>query len=625
MTDGGSPLRRVRFDLEVRDDESVPGAIARAVAENHLVKIGVVLREAGHGRYAGATQLADAATLGRIAHVIRCDPRSLVSQAGRRLVEPGDRRLQHFVDFGGLVVPSGHLELKRRRIAPGALLASGHHRRDWMLSVLPYSAETLERLVDECPVCCAALGWTRSVGIDRCEHCLEVVPPSTLPPLPAELADDYRLFASLVSLRPAGREDAIEALAPRLRAMTAGALARLAMRCGLDCGDDEGRRAWQTRAGRMAPERLARTACRGIGLLRSWPEGVVAWAQERVDGAADEGACRRDLNRRIRRIAWGDSGFGDQRELVHEAFPAFESPRAGAGGGARLYTGHEASRILPGFATHAAELRRLGLVTGRSDGTRGIMGSFLYDSISIDAAAERWRDSVPVTTIAGRLGLPLYAVEQMFDAGLLTRHDDPILAIMMRRPQAVASVFEGLVRRLTRRASRRTVPPETLPLWHESRRIGGAPKSWSDIIGALLDGRVRFWLDGDVNTRHLLVTKGSLDAFIGRSSPATPVDARNHSADMSTSDAAELLNIIPSHVVRLASSGVLTRMAGLRAMTVPRSEVERLARRHVSAAELARRARTSAEAVNDRLKAAGFVELHGLWDRAAALDALFLT
>ncbi|GAA3710536.1 hypothetical protein GCM10022268_19520 [Sphingomonas cynarae] len=615
------PRRHLRFALDLRDDESVPGAIARAVAEHHLVRIGAVLKGSGHGRYAGATQLADATTLRRIAQVIRCDPQHLVTQAGRRLVEPGDRRLQHFVDFDGLVVPSGHLELKRRRIAPGALLASPHHRQDWMLNVLPYSTETLERLVDECPACGVALGWTRSVGIGRCEHCLATVPPSPLPSLPAELAADYRLFASLVSLRSAGRAAAVEALAPRLRDMTSGGLARFAMRLGLDCGEDEGRRAWQTRAGHMSPERLARTVCRGIGLLRTWPEGIVEWAQERVDHARDESACRRDLNRRIRRIAWGDSGFEDQRELVHEAFPAFASPRARADLGGRLYTGREADRILPGFATHAPEIRRLGLVTSRSDGARGTMESFIYHSAPIDAAGASWRDATPVTTIIARLGLPLYAVEQMIGSGLLGLHDDPILAVVMRRRQAVASIFDDLLARLRRRARRRAPPSSTLPIGWESRRIGGGPKPWSEIFHGLLDGRIPFWLDGEPDAEHFFVERNGLDAFIDR---PPPVHSENRplSPAMSTGDAAELLNVVPNHVVRLASAGVLTRTVGLRAMTIARDEVERLARHHVSPAELARRARTSAEAVNDRLRIAGFTSFHGLWDRTAALDAL---
>lgn len=54
----------------------------------------------------------------------------------------------------------------------------------------------------------------------------------------------------------------------------------------------------------------------------------------------------------------------------------------------------------------------------------------------------------------------------------------------------------------------------------------------------------------------------------------------------------------------------------------PRIGIERLAAELVSAAELARRARTSAEHVNDRLRSAGFVDVHGLWSRREVLDVL---
>ncbi|GAA3262550.1 hypothetical protein [Sphingomonas yabuuchiae] len=299
----------------------------------------------------------------------------------------------------------------------------------------------------------------------------------------------------------------------------------------------------------------------------------------------------------------------------------FASPRAGARRGGRLYTGHEANRILPGFATHATEIRRLGLVASRSDGARGIMGSLLYHSGPIDAAGACWRDATPVTTIVARLRLPLYAVEQMIDSGLLELLEDPILAVVMRRRQAIASVFDDLLRRLRRQARRRAPPSTALPIGWESRRIGGGPKPWSKIFDDLLDGSIPFWIDGEPDADHLFVNPGSLDAFIDHR-PSVGPEQPSYTAAISTGDAAEMLNVIPRHVVRLASAGVLTRTAGLRAMTIPMDEVERVARRHVSAAELARRARTSAEAVNERLRIAGFIPFHGLWDRTAALGAL---
>ncbi|SEJ06403.1 hypothetical protein SAMN05428950_1011009 [Sphingomonas sp. OV641] len=622
MSEHDRQLRRLRFDLDVLSDESVPGAIARGVAENHLVKLNVVLKEIGIGRYAGASQLADTATLDRLATVLRCDPERLRAQAGRRLVEPGDRRLQHFLDFDGLVVPRGHLELARRRISPLSLARSPHHRQSWLMSVLPFCPESLECLIDSCSHCGKTLGWVQSVGIGRCENCLRPIEPNPIPPLSDDLAEDYRIFAGLLSLIPEERDAARSIMPDRLKDLSPGALARLAMRCGLDCDDGEEKRAWQTRAGRMRPERLALTAVRGVALLRSWPNGILNWATQRVAAASDEKGCRADMARRIRRIAWGDSRFDDQRDLVQEAFPGFAPPRVGLAGGGRVYTGRQANRVLPGFRTQAETIRRLRIVPTRAVASHGIMLEHAYSAVPIDAAAARWADSVPISTIASRLRLPLYAVEQLIETDLLARHDDEILAIILRRPQAVASTFEAFVRRLTERASRKRMPSTALPIGQESRRIGGRPKPWSEIYAALLDDRIPFWLDGDVDTDRLLVARGSLDRFIVASEPKVFGSNTPFATQMSTGDAAELLNVRPAVVAELSSAGVITRTKGLRAMMTPRIGVERLAAKLVSAAELARRARTSAEQVNDRLRAAGFVDFHGFWRRREVLDLL---
>ena len=650
MIGGEGRLRSLRFDLDVRPDESVPGAIARGVAENHLVKLKAVLKEVGLDRRAGASQLADTATLDRLATVLRCDPERLRAQAGRRLVEPGDRRLQHFLDFNGLVVPRGHLELTRRRISPIALTRSPHHRQSWLMSVLPFCPESLECLIDSCNYCGRSLGWVQSVGIGRCENCLRTIEASALPPLPDDSAENYRIFAGLLSLSPDERDAAVDGMPDRLRAFSPGALARLAMRCGLDCDDGDEKRVWQTRAGRMPPQRLARTVARGVALLRSWPTGILDWAAERIAGAADVRSCRADMARNIRRIAWPDSHFADQRDLLQEVFPGLRPPRPTFTSGdgwdrtdrevsrvvrsseparvpfsssdGRVYTGREAKRVLPSFAAHAATIRQLGIVPSRLVADHGIMLEHEYPAAPIDDAAAKWADSVPISTIVGRLRLPLYAVEQMIGAGLIDRHDDEILAIVLRRPQAVASTFDAFIRRLNERASRRRMPSTALPIGQESRRIGGRPKPWSEIYAALLDGRIPFWLNGDVDTDRLLVARGSLDRFIVSTQPKAGHGGWAAADEISTGDAAELLNVIQRDVVRLSSAGVVTRTIGLRAMTTPRIGIERLAAEHVSAAELARRARTSAEHVNNQLRTAGFVDFHGLWRRAEVLDVM---
>ncbi len=612
-------IRRLRFDLDVQPDESVPGAIARGVATHHLVRTGHVLKEAAAGRRLGLTQLGDPSQLTRLAQVIRCDADRLTAQAGRRLLEPGDRRLQHFIDFDGLVLPRAHLELQRRRISPLSLLASPHHRQAWLMNVLPFCPVSLERLVDTCPNCDATLGWNATYGIDRCEACLKIIPPSAEQRLAEDLIVEYRLFADLISLRPATRTEAVAGMPPRLHRLAAGEIARLAMRCGLDCDDGVEKRSWQTRAGRMAAERLAETAAYGIAILRSWPHGISSWALDRVAHASDEVACRRDLRQRIRRIAWGDSGFGDQTDLLAEVFPELRPPsKPGPLSMEVTYTGREVDRMLPGFREYAGKIRDLGLVPNRPGKKAGDLTTYLYSAPEIDAAASQWRNSISISSIMDQLQLPLYAIEQFFEACLLNRCDDPLLAVMLRRPMAIASSFDAFLKRLIRSKSQQSRPTDSLPIGHESRRIGGTGKPWSDIYEALFAKHIAFWPVDGISTEHLHVARGSLDAFIG----ATPRQVQIAAPDMSTTDAAELLNIIPGDVRRLRVAGVLSQEMGTRALKSPRVDVEALAVEYVSAAEIARRSRTSAEHVNNQLRALGFTSFHGLWTRSEVLGVL---
>lgn len=609
-----SGLRRLRFDLDVREDESVPGVIARGVAGHHLLRLRTILREASAGRYAGLTQLADPSALVRLARVVRIDVAPLVAQAGRRLIEPGHRRLQHFVDFDGLVLPRAHLELRRRRISPLALLDGDHHRQAWIMSLLPFCPRTLERLVDTCPLCGFALGWVESVGIARCERCLGTVPPTPLPALHDALADSYRLFAGLLSLRSADRELSVAAMPARLRGLAPGELARLAMRCGLDCTDGDEKRAWQTRAGRLAPDRIAETAVRGIDLLRSWPNGIAGWAADHLAEATDDKTRRRDLRTRIRRIAWGDSGFRDQRALLGEIFPNLEPATAHPGADA-FCTGREANRRLPGFREHAAEIRRLGIVPHRSAPSGG---AHLYSAQVVDAAVRGAADAISISSVMDELKLPLYAIEQLFAAKLLARQDDPLLALILRRPMATASTYRDFVSLLRRNGASRSPPVTAIPLAHESHRIGGHAKPWSDIYGALVSGRLTFWLAEGISSADLLVARGSLDTYLR----TPPRSIGTVAADMSTTDAAELLNVIPGNVRKLRYAGILPHSTGMRAKTTPRAYVEKLAAEWVSAAEMARRARTSAEHVKCRLRSLGFESHHGLWRRSEVLYAL---
>lgn len=321
------------------------------------------------------------------------------------------------------------------------------------------------------------------------------------------------------------------------------------------------------------------------------------------------------------RIAWGDSGFGDQTSLLAEVFPDLRPPsKPGPSSADVTYTGRQVDRMLSGFREHAGEIRRLGLVPHRLSRKSGDLTTYLNSAPEVDAAAAQWRDSVSISSIMDQLQLPLYAIEQFFDAGLLNRCDNQLLAVMLRRPMAITSTYDAFLKRLMRSQSQRARPTDSLPIGYERRRTGGSAKPWSDIYNGLVAKRIAFWPVDGIRIEHLHVERGSLDAFIGAKPRQTQVTAPS----MSTLDVAELLNIIPGDVRRLRAAGVLPQQMGSRALYSPRMDVEALAIGYVSAAEMARRTRTSAEHVNTQLRELGLESFHGLWSRSEVLDVLSL-
>jgi hypothetical protein len=428
-------IRRLRFDLDLQPDESIPGALARGVADHHLEKLNIVLKEAGlFGKNAGLIQLASPEDIIAIAEVIRCDGRALTSGAGRRLIEPGSRQLAHLVSFGDLAIPRSHLELRRRRISPLTLMKSAYHRTDWLIGMLPFCPFSLERLVDNCSLCETALGWVRTRGVDRCEECGEQVLPNSTDPIPADLAADYRLFASMISLDANTRTRAAAELPPRLSTLPAGDLVRLAVRCGLDCTDgiDDEARAWQTRASQLPAHKIARIVSRGANLLRTWPHGIEEWA---ADFAERSGSGRaKDLRRRLKRIALGDSGFPAQTALLQEVFPAW-APANSRDQELRRYTHTEVRQRVPNIGTHMVTLRSAGILPHIVLKNGKEAPVYRYCAATVDELSTRAAGSISQTAVEKTLQLPAYAIEQFCCVGLLEREKSDALQLMFKRPQ----------------------------------------------------------------------------------------------------------------------------------------------------------------------------------------------
>lgn len=620
MTGGSVSIRRLRFDLDLRPGESIPGAVARAVGSHGLASVYPVMASAGLGHWLrpGLTQLLPEADLRRLAHVIRCDPDALAGMAGERLEHDGSGKvvLQR-VRFGNLVLFRSHLDLLARRISPLTLHGGGHHRAAWLNVLMPFCPESLERLVATCARCGKGLGWAHSKGIGTCEHCAIEIAPSADPPLAAAFVDDYRLFARLASGDAGARGAAVAALPTMLHRLAPGDLVRIALRSGLVCRQAPLRGVRLTGLARLDPETVASIVSTGARLLRSWPEGIRDWAGREAVRCRDDLASYNRLRDTLRRMGQGDGSFADHTELMVETFPDLDRTISHSfAGGARYLLVHEVQLALGVAHDAVVRLREAGLlsferVPGEGSRTRG-----RYNADQVETVAAVFRSSAPLTTCQAAFGLPAHAIEQFVCMELLEREEHPVVAALREGVRVRRSSMTALTDRLRKAASRKPMPLEAIRIRSAAARIGGRAKPWGAIYAALVEKRIPFWsaVSGsgpiDVRVRPADLERFDQVVFDESRWPDFPFQAEWHTADVG-----EVLNLVPVHVERIRSMGGLGVTTRAKARWTARGEVLMLARALVSSAELAYRENTSSRRVTAVLARAGRPGRLGMWDR----------
>src|SRR5579859_2931114 len=153
--------------------ESLLGLVARAVDRNGFRSLNVVLRLADiAGSTAGILPRVDQDAVERLAYVLKVPSAEIISRT-HRAVEPEDGASGTFIDFYGVPLRALYREKARRRVSPRALAIAPYHRAIHDIRPLLFCPETMEYLIDRCPVCDRLLGWHSTCGVAMCEHCLD--------------------------------------------------------------------------------------------------------------------------------------------------------------------------------------------------------------------------------------------------------------------------------------------------------------------------------------------------------------------------------------------------------------------------------------------------------------------
>ncbi|CAO3417026.1 hypothetical protein [Azospirillum argentinense] len=555
--------------------ESLLGLLARTADRNGFTGLMKVLSFADIGTGTPANlPSVDPIAAQRVAYLLKVAEEEVTTRCHPQIV--CDDPAGGFIDFFGVALRALYREKTRRRVSPRALAISPHHRALHDLRPFSFCPETMERLIDSCPVCHKTLRWFRTKGVAYCEHCVDAddMPRVDLREYPQALVtveDDtaLRYVTDLINPDSARRAKALRNTDRRFEGHNPGDLFELVIRLGQALATPPTAHYMELRRLKtledfsfLTPDLLARTG----RALMDWPSGFQALA----------GAMRADAGKR-------PGHFGAAKEFgALRLLPRLKTLHSGirhlvskAIGDHLKDTAHDL--VAP---RRQADLHRLDLIDATTAAERlGVNGADLavlerrkdievirtrHRSLALFQAQEienirRVRtDMIGAVDAAHLIGLPVEALEALAHAGMIQRVTGPALALSQQHTLYRLSSLRDLTAILMN-ASRSGRPPNGYRRFDTAlRRLPPGPKPWLDLVRAVTDGRlpvVRLESTKRGLFLRLFVEETSLAAVMEVA--GNPAIACNEKATLSYREAALVIGVSTPTVSWLVAAGLI--------------------------------------------------------------------
>lgn len=603
--------RPLRFAVQPDPGESLLGLLSRATRLNVLESMFLPLKNA-------SISLSDPARIvilgpdiaEPLATTLGC-PREAIE--ARLLRYEGKASPTADVRLGSIAIMRQDLRLERRRISPLTLEQHDRHLSWWLLALLPYCPVSGERLRDDCSECAAPLGWRKSWGPGVCEHCEAIIKPSPQPMLGADLLEDYRHFAGLVSADPPVREAALARLPEPVRQLSAKSLLDLCLRLGATCRP-EPLRCRRRELPKLDPDTLTSILTGGVRLLRNWPHGVQQWTAHRRAECGADGKLRDQLRARLRGLTAQQRP--DQRQLVQDSLPDMflNRLRSFADPGKVMLINETFGRL--GINWRKLLLAEQQGILTAAEIIGGSRRRLQFSTAEVEELANCLRGSSLASSLAWSLGIPIYGIEQLCTSDLVQPELHPGVLHLRASLHIKTTSAQDLELRLSDIARLDPAPRGTVKLALASRQVGGRLKPWASILGAILDGTIPCWKkrSGGRMSFAVAVWPADLARFSTVEDPISGIPA---STLISKLDAAEILNCSFAQLQDAQRRTLLKFRRVRKAEATELDAILRLASQIISGAEFAMRTANTALGAANELRRLDVPQFAFGWDRAA--------
>lgn len=608
-------------------DENLAGLVARAAGANIYPYARDVLALAGldHIR-ASAVTTKGMQRSGQLAEALGTTEDSLDPLFIHRIDEGN-------VNFFGTQLHGVYREPNKRRVSPAALRAKAYVRAIWSVRPISFDPSTKETLIEACPVCGKDLGFTKTWGVEFCEHCVAAdeygLPRSFTDlrdfPQPIVQVDDVEALDYAVSLIDPAATDRRYSPHVDLQDLNRGELFDLVVSIGgaLVMNRDPASFTMKDSSYRggvttLAPRDLAAA---GRAVL-SWPEGFVALCDNaRKDAGAREGdyglfkefgalgILQRDkfLPSKARQAIKAQTGQAMSDLPRTDGIPR-KTSNATTGG---AYIGsRQLRRLVPISATITTRLAaHPSVITHRA--SEGPMAPIQFSTWQVASIVDHYMDLVSESSLGVTLGLPPDAVRDLAN-GLIRDHFSPegkIAADLVGGGTYYSKQSaDDLVDILTHGIAFKKLPPGYVPFLEAMLMFPSGRRPWMPMMDAIMYQRVdavfRKNVPGMPKIKNLfgaVAVKGiedQRDDILWRHSLSKP-----HDIDRVSGVAANLMLGIYNHHVFMACDRAELIEVDKKDGTASYASVLDFAAKHIFGNEAAVRSRTKPQELAGWLRA----------------------
>jgi len=553
--------------------ESLLGWIARTTLENELPNITTILRDVGQmHRNRFADVMSGSIDVEGLAVILGTD---LTTVELLQTEDLGDGRTRYL----GSIVSAGDVYTRERRFAPASLAADDvpYYRASWLLRTFPVCTASWQALLSDC-TCGAAQTWATVSSHTLCESCGEDLRDLPGQSVPEDQRPGLQFLADLLFGDHASRVQAMLALPAELQMLNGGEIFELALvtaRLVDPTLGDPRENVW-----REQPARFAQALSVAADLLSVWPD--TPWRALQAAGDIRKMQPRCNALKTLQRVYSGvyrarlSVSLGEQFDRMRAAISL-----DGATPNDHLVGLNDAVQILGACKRSIRSARADGQLECLFAVHHGeVVTAFNRAELEAIAATRDWP---ALSTLAKRIGLPPYGIEQLCAMNELEWAKAPHRTMDqgLKVDPVSSEQFENA---LLAGAIPASAIGQPVPLTAVMRGVGGREKAWGPVLRRLIDGDWHYAVIPDGScVRSIIVDQTDVEAIRSVEFSMSDWSSFPFNNLLTQADACDILN------VPLRNRGTVERFkigTRRRARLFPRSALSLLAREIVTSSEL---------------------------------------